>query len=1011
LDANDNITKKIMKVLLLFFLLSCGFSFSQESPSIEIPGKIYTISISALRNNVRMQRTSAKKIKNIQVALPDMNGTSIYYNLFENEVSETRLKDLTNFDGISDDGLSKLKLSLYNDRFEAIVKCKEGFYYIEPYQTSVGNYRVYPAFANFGKNFSCNILEDEDILESLNTVKSKLLDKASATNFPYGNQLRKFRMAIATTGEFTQAFAGNQDNAVAEAIAILNLINLIYESEVSITFSAISKTTDKSLIFTDPITDPFNVDAAFANAGNSQTGFNTLNTNGTLPFSLYDIGHTFNIIASGGGRGQAGMQLCFNTSKARAWSEWTLTLPKSIITSLIVHEMAHQFGAGHTYNASGGNTNNSTFCTNGWSSTAAVEPGAGSTIMSYGNSCTTPNDQTNTGNNKLNYFNAKSLDQIVANLASSATCFTAQATSNKMPIADAGADIIIPKNTPFLLKGTGTDSNDTNLSYTWEQADNATTNDQGAFGNTIAGNGGYTANNSTARAPLFRSVQSTANGERIFPNLRFVLNNANVPPSNEAEVLPAVARSIKFRFTVRDNNVQSGGVDSDEMTVFVSNNGPLEVVFPNEVGDAMAALSTQTITWNVNGTNALNANVNILLSIDGGASYTYQLAMNTPNDGSQTVKIPNSPSTTTARIKVVAIINPNAEYFDVSDDSFTIISTCNANQSFISPTNSVSTVSGSLQSNLNMTIPPASGSTYTSKTIDYSLATNNNIIAYSNATKTTARVVLNNYPSIAYSFRVTESGTYRLSKPSSGFLIISVHSGTPFSIANFIASNANNTTGTSYSTAFHTENLPLLAGTTYFVMSSNFSNPANNLSYTISSSGPGSLYEVSSIPVGNSYTYIAVNNADNKIKALSATANFSSLPVGTYTVQGISFPSTIDSATFINNTVAELVTVGNCFATSVNARTLQLNQSLGIAESTTSSNEFILVPNPVENFLNVTSSIAISDYQIFDLVGRLIQSKKVIENKMDVSNLKTGIYIIKLLNDGKMLHQEKIIKN
>lgn len=1007
---SNRFIKKTMKILLLFFFLSCGLSFSQEIATNEIPGKVYPISITTLRNNVRLQRASAKAIKNVRITLPDINGTLINYNLIENDLSETRLQDLTTFDGLSEDGFSKLKLSLHKDRFEAIVKNSAGYFYIEPYQTAAGTYRVYPAFANFGKNFSCDISENKDIMSDLNSVKSKLMTNASAINFPYGNRLRKFRMAIATTGEFTQAFAGNQDNALAEAITILNLINLIYESEVSISFTAIARTTDKTLIFTDPNTDPFTVNTTFASAANSQTGFNTLNANGTLPFSLYDIGHTFNIIASGGGQGQAGQQPCSNNFKARAWSEWTVTLPKSIIANLIVHEMGHQFGAGHTYNANGGNTDNPTFCTDGWSSTAAVEPGAGSTIMSYGNSCTTPNDQTNAGNNGLDYFNAKSLDQITANLAASATCFTSQVTTNTMPDANAGADVTIPKNTPFLLKGIGTDANDTNLSYTWEQADNATANDRGAFGNTIVGNGGYTANNSTASAPLFISAQSTANGERTFPNLQFILNNANVPPTNEAEVLPAVARSMKFRFTVRDNNAQSGGVDSDEMTVTVSNNGPLQVAFPTDNGVSIAALSSQTITWNVNGTNALNANVNILLSTDGGTNYPYQLAMNTPNDGSQTVTIPNAPSTTTARIKVVAVMNPNAEYFDVSDASFTITSSCNANQSFISPTNTIITISGASESNLNMTIPPAASNTFTSKNIDYATVTNNNIIAYADATRTTSRVVVNNYPSVVYSFRVTQSGNYRFSRPNTGFLVISVHSGTPYTTGNFIASNAHNSTGNSYSASLETENLPLLAGTTYFAMVSNFSNPPNTLTYTITSSGPGSLYDVSSIPVGNSYTFIAINNTDSKIKAVSTTANFSALPAGTYTVQGFSFPSTINSATFVNNTLAELSTAGICFASSANSRTLQLNQSLGIEQSTIDSNEFILAPNPVENFLTVKSSTAVSDYQIFDLVGRLVQTKKVTENSIDVSHLKTGIYIITLLNDGKMLHQEKIIK-
>ncbi|MFC6268064.1 zinc-dependent metalloprotease [Frigoriflavimonas asaccharolytica] len=999
-----------MKILLLFLSFTCSLFFSQSISENEIPGKVFPISISSLQNKVNLQKASTKPIKNISIALPNISGNLIKYNLTENNLTEKRLNNLITFDGVSEDGFSTLKLSLFNDRFEAIIKNKEGFFYIEPYETSAGNYRVYPAFADFGKNFTCDISQDEDILRELNTIKSSLIAKASAPNFPYGNQMRKFRMAIATTGEFTQAFAGNQDNALAEAVTMMNLINLIYESEVSISFTIIAKTTDKTLIFTNPSTDPFTVDPSFASAANSQTGFTTLNTNGTLAYSLYDIGHTFNVITSGGAQGQAGTQPCSNTAKARAWSQWTLTLPKSITANLIVHEMGHQFGAGHTYNAVGGSSGSPTFCTSGWSSISAVEPGAGTTIMSYGNNCTTPDNQTNSGNNGLNYFNAKSLDQITANLVASATCFTLQNSSNVAPSANAGLDITIPKNTPFFLRGIGTDSNDANLSYTWEQANNASANDKGSFGNSISGTGGYTANNSTASAPLFRSAQSTANGERNFPRLQFVLNNANVPPIAEAEVLPAVARSMKFRFTVRDNNAQSGGVDSDEMTVTVSNNGPLQVAYPNATGVSVAAQSSQTITWNVNGTNALNANVNILLSTDGGISYPYQLAMNTPNDGTQTVTIPNSPATSTARVKVVAVINPNAEYFDVSDNNFAITSICNAYNSYINPTSTVSTTVGSAESNLNMVAPPAAGNSFTVKNVDYSTATNNNVYAYSNSTYTTSTLAANNYPSVQYSFRVTNTGTYTFTK-SSGFLILSIHSGSPFTASNFVGSNAYSTgSAGSYSSQTSTQSLALTEGVTYYAVLCNFSNPANTATYTITSNGPGSLYDVNASPIGISYRFIAINTADSKIKAVSTTANFSSLPIGTYNVQGISYPTATNSASFVNSTLAELATNGICFATSGNNRTLQLNQVLGTFESPILAEEFILAPNPVGNYLSVKTKMKISNYQIFDMAGRLIQAKNFAGNSIDVSSLQTGTYFISLLNEGKVLHQEKIIK-
>src|SRR5437868_214515 len=107
------------------------------------------------------------------------------------------------------------------------------------------------------------------------------------------------------------------------------------------------------------------------------------------------------------------------------------------------------------------------------------------------------------------------------------------------------------------------------------------------------------------------------------------------------------------------------------MTVTVSSAaGPFSVTAPN-TAVSYAGGSTQTITWAVASTTAAPvncANVKISLSIDGGQTFPTVLAASTPNDGTEALVIPNTP-TTTARIKVEAVGNI---FFDISNTNFTI---------------------------------------------------------------------------------------------------------------------------------------------------------------------------------------------------------------------------------------------------------------------------------------------------------------------------------------------------
>jgi len=67
------------------------------------------------------------------------------------------------------------------------------------------------------------------------------------------------------------------------------------------------------------------------------------------------------------------------------------------------------------------------------------------------------------------------------------------------------------------------------------------------------------------------------------------------------------------------------------------------------------------------------------------------------------------------------------------------------------------------------------------------------------------------------------------------------------------------------------------------------------------------------------------------------------------------------------------------------------------------SDEFEIFPNPVNNYLHINfkESNKVEAIEIFDASGRLLQKYDIFINKIDVSNLTSGIYFVKLAIDGK----------
>lgn len=440
-----------------------------------------------------------------------------------------------------------------------------------------------------------------------------------------GNERKRYVIAISAAGEYTQYHGGTVEAGLGAITTLLNRVNEVYQRDVAAEFQLASG--NDTIIFTDAATDPF-----FNGDDPSGSGLSDVDVNmqvqavaQTQGLGAFDIGHVVNT----GGGGLAGLGVLCTADKSAGMTGSSNPVGDAFFIDYVAHEIGHQFGADHTFNGTTGS------CGGGnREASQAWEPGSGSSIMAYAGICGEEDLQANS----LPYFHSKSIEQMRAHMATVSSCGTTQSLTNNAPQVAAGNDHVIPANTPFVLKGAGTDLDNDALSYTWEQIDLGTESFSVA---SMVDDGSR---------PLFRFVAPTSVPERTLPSLPSLLTNTLA----KGEAWPATNRDLNFRLTARDGK---GGVSSDDMKIQVVNTGKA-FALTSPLVTPLAAGQTQTIDWDVAGTNAAPINcskVDLYMTRDEGVNWTL-LAGGQPNSGSASVAIPAG-SDGTARLKVACSDN------------------------------------------------------------------------------------------------------------------------------------------------------------------------------------------------------------------------------------------------------------------------------------------------------------------------------------------------------------------
>ncbi|HLO70600.1 MAG TPA: zinc-dependent metalloprotease family protein [Flavipsychrobacter sp.] len=651
--------RKITLAICLALSLNASANFPMWSKLSNVPTSVKQVVFPNAYTLLQLQESQLKSLLStdgVTIQLPTPDGKTRSFTVASAPCMEAGLAakfpEIKTYTGIATDNKSiTAKFDFTYTGFHALVFDGSNTYIIDPYSyTSAGGYYVCYYQRDSKRDYDWSYCGNTDNADS-EIHKNSQVNINSGGVPPVqlkvnGATRKNYRLAVACTGEYSVAVAGSSAPSKALSLSAIvtsiNRVNGLYEREVGVHMDLISNNED--VIYLDGSSDPFS-----NSSGNALMGQNQTNMDAVIGTTNYDVGHVFS--TGGGGIAQLG-SVCDPLQKAQGVTGQPNPTGAAFDYDFVAHEMGHQFGAVHTFNANTGS------CTSNGISNAAYEPGSGSTIMAYAGICGNAN---NIQSHSDAYFHAKSLDQISDFLVlNGALCATSASSGNTPPSVPGYQQTYqIPYLTPFeLIAPDANDSDHDTLTYCWEEWD------LGSFGASFA--------NTTSSGPIFRSYTPSLSKTRIFTRLDSLRKNKT---NYLGEKLPEVTRILNFKLTVRDvlNGYGTFNVHDDLITLNVTNtSGPFRVIYPNVYADYLQSGTSSTITWDVANTTAAPvscSNVDILLSVDDGITFPYILASNTANDGSEMVNIPAGIYAGGCRIKIKGVGNV---FFDMSNEGFRI---------------------------------------------------------------------------------------------------------------------------------------------------------------------------------------------------------------------------------------------------------------------------------------------------------------------------------------------------
>ncbi len=243
----------------------------------------YSLNIEALKQVLKQapSRDKLSKSSNVIVAFPNSNGIMESFRIVEasNLDSELQAKfpEIRSYAGQGiEDPTAVIRFSVSPLGFQSMrLSANQPASFIEAYSTDLSQYTVY-------KRTDRQIEADDFECQVTDAMNKNITgDEVMMRNADDGI-LRRYRLAVSTTGEYTAYHGGTKASALAAINATMTRVNGVFENDFNVTMVLIAN--NDAVIYTSSSSDPYTTSGSY----NSQLQ-STLTS--VIGEANYDVGH------------------------------------------------------------------------------------------------------------------------------------------------------------------------------------------------------------------------------------------------------------------------------------------------------------------------------------------------------------------------------------------------------------------------------------------------------------------------------------------------------------------------------------------------------------------------------------------------------------------------------------------------------------------------------------------------------------------------------------------------